>query len=345
MTDLTLTLDRAATAATTATTAAATQPNGTGGNLDIQGTADRVADMLKNGQTQDATTLLDNARRDQPREVQDALDRVVGSRINQCYVAPQGSPVEVGETLRRLDMATVTLPARPDPARMATIPETQRHDIYRSILETRGDQASQDALANGDRVIVGLRTETPTTTNRGTGAYDDTIAVLWRGADGTRHVAEFSSANTEPTAQYDGAYRNNPAVDFRRTDGQDGNGDGSADLGRLSPGTYALRETTHRNPASAGTNFSLRPTADAVAAGAGRVQRDTNHDGVFDDRDPQRFDALNDTFKIHSGSRNNRDSAGCQTIAPGDFQRFADTVRGGSQTTWQYVLSDATAPR
>lgn len=321
------------------TTRTAPPPTPNGARMDIARTADSVATMLKNGRSADAVRTLDAARANQPVEVQDALDRSVASRISGCYVAPAGSPVTTGQTLLRVDMAGVRPPAQPDAGRMAQLSEQQRHDVYASIVEARGGQAARDALTNNERVIVGLRTETATTANRGKGAYDDSIAVIWRDAQGGRHAETFTSANTEPTAQYDEAYRNDRSIDFRRTDGQDGDRDGRADLGRMSDGTYALRATTHHNPASAGTNFSLRPTADAVTNGAGRIERDTNHDGLFNGQDPSRLSELNDTFKIHSGSRANRDSAGCQTIAPGDFSRFAGAVQGGNQTTWQYVLS------
>ena len=49
---------------------------------------------------------------------------------------------------------------------------------------------------------------------------------------------------------------------------------------------------------------------------------------------------LNDTFKIHRGSRSNTDSAGCQTIGGGEYDDFVSTVRGTpGQNRWQYVLT------
>src|SRR5690606_4517239 len=72
----------------------------------------------------------------------------------------------------------------------------------------------------------------------------------------------------------------------------------------------------------------------------GMVQRDTNADGYFTAVDPHGAQDLNPTFKIHSGSRNNTDSAGCQTIHPDDYRAFIDAAQSNPrQTRWQYVLT------
>ena len=70
------------------------------------------------------------------------------------------------------------------------------------------------------------------------------------------------------------------------------------------------------------------------------VQRDTNADGYFTAGDPRGTQDLNPTFKIHSGSRRNTDSAGCQTIHPDDYRAFIDAAQSNPrQTRWQYVLT------
>ena len=49
---------------------------------------------------------------------------------------------------------------------------------------------------------------------------------------------------------------------------------------------------------------------------------------------------MNETFKIHSGSRSNTDSAGCQTIHPDHYLAFIGAVTSSrQQTRWQYVLT------
>ncbi len=312
-------------------------------------TAQTVADLFREGRQGEATAALDAAREGQPQAVQDALDRMVAARLDMSLnPSPQlgaqtlfASPAEIGNTIRRVNDAGTNPPAMPDTTNLT---DTQKFDVYSSIVETRGNQAAQDALANGDRVILGLRNENITTTNNGQGVYDDRLAVIARDADGTVHVSEFNRASTEPTAQYDANQRTNPDVTFRRGDGVDVTGDGVGELGRIAEGTMDMFETTHPNPASAGTDFSLRPTADAVAAAPNGVQRDTNHDGYFNADDPGGSVALNNTFKIHSGSRNNTDSAGCTTLHPNDFVSFRDAVTADAdQNRWQYVLSH-TAP-
>jgi hypothetical protein len=86
---------------------------------------------------------------------------------------------------------------------------------------------------------------------------------------------------------------------------------------------------------------AFRPTATAVSNGAGLVQRDTNADGRFDSADRNGIQPLNDTFKIHRGSRGATDSAGCQTIHPDDHSRFMEAALGNAdQSSWQYVLTE-----
>jgi len=310
---------------------------------DTAATAAQIAGLFQQGRHGEATAQLAQAKQGQPQAIQDALDRMVSSRLGASLSTPAttglqdtyATPAEVGSAIRQINEAGNGRPAMPDTEGLST---AQKFDVYSSIVETRGNQAAGDALANGDKVILGLRNENNTLANRGRGVYDDRIVVLSKDADGTPHVREFNRASTEPTAQYDANQKKNDAIAFRRGEGQDVTGDGIPELGRLGEGTVEMLQTTHANPASAGTNFSLRPTPQAVADGTNRIERDSNHDGTFD-ADDARTD-LNDTFKIHSGSRSNTDSAGCTTIYPDDFAAFSGAVRGdGTQDRWQYVLT------
>lgn len=306
--------------------------------------ADEVVDLFRQGRQAEAVNALNSARQGQPQAIQDALDRMVSTRLGASlrpdFLAP--TPVfqvrDIADTLRRINQAGNAAPAMPD---VSGLTEAQKFDVYSSIVATRGNQAAHTGLANGDRVILGMRAEDSSMANRGQGLYNDRVVVLSRGADGVPHVEEFNRANTEPTAQYDGNQRTNRNLAaFRRAEGMDVTGDRIPELGRLGEGTTELIQTTHHNPPLAGTNFSLRPSATAVAGGADRVERDTNHDTFFNQNDPNRTTALNNTFKIHSGSLRNTDSAGCTTIHPNDFARFQGAVTADpAQTRWQYVLT------
>lgn len=321
--------------------------------VDNAATAQTVADLFHAGRSGEAVATLEAARRDQPPAVQDALDRMVSSRLQSSLnpslspglpsfgaQTPQGTPAEIGSTIRRINDAGNNPPSMPDTGNLS---EQQKYDVYSSIVETRGTSSARDSLDAGDRVILGLRAETNTLANKGQGLYDDRLVVLARDAGGSVHVQEFNRASTEPTAQYDANQKANPDVTYRRAEGDDVTGDGVPELGRLGQGTTELIETTHANPRSAGTSFSLRPSAAAVADGAGRVERDSNHDGLFNGDDVNGTADLNNTFKIHSGSRANTDSAGCTTLYPDDFRSFRDAVKAdASQTRWQYVLTTTT---
>jgi hypothetical protein len=254
---------------------------------------------------------------------------------------------------------------------LAGLTDEQKFDVYASIARLRGSPAARDDLDQpGQRLMLGLRNENYSTLNSldgektpGKGRYDDRLVVLWTDAQGNRHFHETLSANTEPTAQYDeharkhinsaGGVETGPSpgyegVKFKKAEGEDANHDGIRDLGRLADGTYEMQATTHPRPGG-GTDFALRPTAAAVAAGHGQIQRDTNADGRFDANDVNGVDDLDGSFKIHRGSHNANDSAGCQTMAPGEYDPFLQAVTGQAHPnasnfqnqTWNYVLTTA----
>ncbi|WP_082559564.1 MULTISPECIES: XVIPCD domain-containing protein [unclassified Lysobacter] len=334
--------------------------------LDINASADEVVALLNRGQNREAAARLDALRLDQDAVVQESLDRYVAVRAQERLTALRAPDALSGEdatalnpTLERLRGATAA-PRFPTADETRELSQAQQYDVYASVIGTRGNQAARDALNGQDRVILGLRNETQTTERNGQGVYDDRIAVVWKDANGERHAREFNSVTTEPTAQYDhhagsdgnriyaDTQRQAPRLEAspgyedvtrRKIEGDDVNGDDVRDLGRLGEGTTEMLQTTHprrNHPAE----FSLRPTPEAVRDGAGRVQRDTNADGWFDARDVGGVQDLNNTFKIHRGSNNNTDSAGCQTIGGGEYDAFVTTVRGNeNQTRWQYVLT------
>lgn len=320
--------------------------------MDISTAADEVVRLLQQNQPRAAAERLEALRDGQAAVIQESLDRYVSIRgaeeLGALRVAGGVAADDraiVNPMLDRLHEAGRP-PRMPDSSETANLSQAQQYDVYGSVVAVRGDARAHEAMGTQDRVILGLRDEDRTTTARGRGEYDDRLVVLWRDAEGSRHAREFNNATTEPTAQYDGhaaTVPRSPGFEdvARRTkvEGEDVNNDRVKDLGRLAEGTTEMRATTHPrhgHPAE----FALRPTPAAVAAGAGRVERDSNGDGWFDARDTFGVQALNDTFKIHRGSSRNTDSAGCQTIGGGEYDDFVDVVRGTpGQSSWQYVLT------
>jgi hypothetical protein len=189
---------------------------------------------------------------------------------------------------------------------------------YVNQINQSGDAQAKADLAAGKKVVVAIRNETSTRANSGNGAYDDKMAVVWRNKDGSYSVKEFKG-NTEPSAQY--------AYNGRKPMGNDMNGDGKVDQGRLVAGNY--RFVADGNFLG---NQSFRATRTQVA------ERDTNQDGRFDSRDSNRIDrsGAGTSMLIHQGGSNNTYSAGCQTMAPTDFNNFLRSL--GGQQSFSYVL-------
>ncbi len=204
----------------------------------------------------------------------------------------------------------------------------QKFALYANYIERHGSAQAKADLAAGRVVILGLRVETNTRANGGQGVYDDRIVTLRRLPNGQFQVTELR-ANTEPSSQYEDGWSGRT----RRPMGVDSNRDGRLDLGRLVDGTHEyMRANVGPNfgPTQPDGNNILMPTTSRP------VVRDTNHDGVFDERDRNRNSFEGQTMYFHRGGTTNTYSAGCQTMPQSEFNRFWDSL--GNQQRFQYVL-------
>lgn len=195
------------------------------------------------------------------------------------------------------------------------------------IIRRRGGGQATHDLDAGRLVIVGVRTATALNVNNGTGAYDDTMAIVHK-TGVSAEVATFR-CNTEPSAQYLDKPGHRPP---------DANRDGRPDLGQLETG-----QTIHY---SLGT--FLKHDALKISGAMARVRRDVNHDNRMDSRDPVASIAGAGGMHIHiggptAGPRANTWSAGCQTLPPQEHARFFATLRrwNAQQKDFYYVLVDA----
>ncbi|MGY1519037.1 hypothetical protein [Luteimonas sp. A482] len=346
--------------------------------IDIRTSAERVIAEVRQGRLAQAVESLEQAREGQRTVVQEALDRYVAAGVRAELPGmgrDRGHHARHAQSVDRLAQA-LGPPRIPDYSHIADSPnelvgltEAQKHAIYAGIVEVRGNDVARDDLRrDGHSVLLALRRETSTLASpgqgrTGTGLYDDQVVVLTRTANGEGRIFLTGRASTEPTAQYShqaGSDGTRPFGDrdferrqiapaagyedvaWRRIQGDDVNGDTMRDLGRLAEGTIEMQIARHDNPAAARTDTAFRPSPEQLRPEriGGRVQRDTNGDGLFTVADLEGVQGLNNTFKIHSGSRNNTDSAGCQTIHPNDYSAFIDAAQSNPrQTRWQYVLT------
>lgn len=204
----------------------------------------------------------------------------------------------------------------------------QKFALYANYIERHGSAQAKADLAAGRTVILGLRVSTNTRANGGEGVYDDRIVTLRRLPNGQFQVTELR-ANTEPGSQYEDGWSGRS----RRPMGVDSNRDGRLDLGRLVDGTHEYMRANVGplfGPTQPDGNNILMPTTSRP------VVRDTNHDGVFDERDRNRNSFEGRTMYFHRGGTTNTYSAGCQTMPQSEFNRFWDSL--GNQQRFQYVL-------
>jgi LysM repeat protein len=210
----------------------------------------------------------------------------------------------------------------------AGLSESQKHDLYANYINQFGNATAKADLQNGKKVALSLRVDTNTNANQGLGRYDDRMVLVWQDKSGVKHAREFN-ANTEPSGWYEpgGQYSRKPV-------GADFNGDGRGDQGRLADGSYRY---------TVGTFLGAR----ALMSGNDQVtERDTNHNGKFDDG----VTSARGDYGMHThiGNSNRTGSAGCLTLPPSEHARFFDTL--GSQNSLSSVvvntsrLAPASAP-
>lgn len=187
--------------------------------------------------------------------------------------------------------------------------------LYSKYVEKHGDAKAKQDLAAGKRVILGLRVNTPFTSDRPyRGTYDDRIVVLWKDKGGKAHVEEFL-ANTEPNRRW-----------------ADDPSQASKPVGRLVGNrTYHY---TKSYSSSFGGNI-LRPD---LRYGNPSIRRDTNRDHRIDSRDDVfTGDWGGQGVYFHRGGVGDTYSAGCQTMDQARFNHFWAQL--GDQREFSYVLA------
>ena len=234
---------------------------------------------------------------------------------------------------------------RPALPRLPFLSQQAAFHYFASLVQQRGSRQAASALNQGRMLVVGLRRDTSTLVNKGRGAYDDHIVVLngWR----RRGSVAVFPGNTEPSAQYaqraqlksgtpiDPRYA---GVAFKKASlvaGDDVNGDGIRDAGRLREGTYFFKEL----PAG------YLDARAFISARNQTAERDTNGDGRFLPDDVARIDSkhVRQSMLIHWGGGDNAPiintwSAGCQTVPKNRYASFLSAV--GFNPSFFYVLVD-----
>ena len=227
--------------------------------------------------------------------------------------APVKAPAKKRPTPARPHSPATPAPSRPPagnkPGRVSLhdVPrgESAQYAYFEKLVKDSGGKFKTGANQFN---LVGLRTTTRTTANGGNGAYDDKLAMVWKDTAGRPHV-KLLRYNTEP-AKAMSAYSS------------DVNGDGRADQGRIPSGYYEYAKSSWKH------GFCLRATKDF------RVERDMNHDGVFNDHAKT---GGGNSMLFHQGGTYGTGSAGCQTFPPSEWARFTAAL-GTARGTLGYTL-------
>jgi LysM repeat protein len=190
--------------------------------------------------------------------------------------------------------------------------DSEKYDYYADIIDQQSP-STRSQLDEGEKVVLSLRVDTNTHANDGNGVYDDRMVLLWQDSNGVKHVRELK-ANLDPSAQYE------------YIEGEDANQDGILDQGRLADGTYTFQRDEYKGEPA------YRSTSDQIA------QRDTDHNGIFDDNILGPPARLTDDYlmHIHLGGENNTSSAGCLTLKREQHTEFFNIL--GDQPSLTNVI-------
>lgn len=281
------------------------------------------------------------ARLDAP--MTDAAHRLADAALDWPARIALNKTTEGATLLRRWSTDRQQRPSLP---RLPFLSQRAAFQYCASLVHQRGSRQAAAALKQGRMLVVGLRRDTSTLTNKGRGAYDDHFVVLngWRSRGGVCILP----GNTEPSAQYahralvtagkvlDDRYKDVLGKGASHVAGVDVNSDKVRDAGRLRAGTYFFRE----KPGGFLGARAFRSAEDQT------VERDTNGDGRFSLEDAgTRIDTkgVGRTMYIHWGGADNGPvvntwSAGCQTIPKNRYGSFLSSV--GQNPSFFYVLID-----
>ena len=256
------------------------------------------------GQSHNVVRTLDNGTSIKVVEEQDGWIHLVG-------------PVDGWISKNLAVSASKGVSGSPAPSSMT---DNEKYEHYRRLVE-----ASRGTFRGGpnQRNLIGFRKETSTHANRGKGAYDDQLFMVWKSSSGQCQIRQYSYC-TEPTSQYEA-----DSEFSRKVMGVDADGDGRKDLGRIPHGYYEYKiwKGSNKYPQA------LRSTAEIMA------ERDTDHDGKFETHEPKASAGYSMLF--HPGGKNNAFSAGCQTFHPNVFSRFwSDLHTNGNPGVIGYTLVD-----
>ncbi|MFP2904077.1 LysM peptidoglycan-binding domain-containing protein [Pyxidicoccus sp. 3LFB2] len=193
--------------------------------------------------------------------------------------------------------------------------EAKEYALYSKYVAKYGDARAKQDLADGKRVVVGLRTNTPFTKGRPSGGtYDDRLVVMWKDSSGKPHVEEFK-ANTEPNRRW-----------------ADDPSQSTKPVGRL------VGNKTYHYKKSFNGNFGGNILAPDLRFGNPTVQRDTNRNHRIDSKDDVfSGDWGGQGYYFHRGGNSDTYSAGCQTMDQGRFNNFWAAL--GPQKEFSYVLA------
>jgi LysM repeat protein len=193
--------------------------------------------------------------------------------------------------------------------------QAKKYALYSKYVEKHGDAQAKRDLAAGKRVVVGLRKNTPFTSNQPyRGTYDDRMVVLWKD-QGKPHVQEFRG-NTEPNRRWadDPSQRTKP-------------------VGRL------VGNKTYHYKKSYSSSLGGHILTPDLSHGNPTIRRDTNHNHRIDSGDKvYSGDWGGQYVYFHRGASNDTYSAGCQTMDQGRFNDFWASL--GNQSNVSYVLTN-----
>ncbi|MBX7099419.1 MAG: hypothetical protein K1X89_17020 [Myxococcaceae bacterium] len=243
-----------------------------------------------------------------------------------------------GQGLSREDaIATLKKSAGPDAANVLEekpgVPNTlgmtndEKTQVYEKIFLEKASPDAKAAYERGEKVLLGVRHDTPVYANDGRGEFDDKFVVLQKPHDGQPQLVKEYRACLDPNTQYGNGIRDNYDVKGK-----------PENMGQYSTyhegGTFSDPSVDAYSRISGGQTIRMQTGPDGrlypPPGGGYQVDADLNGDGVFNDG----FSKTNpkNGYELHGSAVGHTGSGGCVTVPFYQWDEFQKTITGGQPT-------------
>lgn len=207
--------------------------------------------------------------------------------------------------------------------------QQEKGAVYLSRFQATASPEAKTAYERGERVVLGLRHDTPLSENDGKGVYDDRFVVLQKGSAGDVGLVKEYRACLDPNTKYGDSMRDTFDTKSDAAVGPYATAHADNPLNPFDSNTvdaYGRITSGQTIRFQTGPDSTLYPPPD----GGYQVQGDANGDGAWNDSATR--SAKGNQYQLHHGATGHTGSGGCLTVPPSQWADFRSTILDGQPT-------------